>query len=394
MKWNTTTISSNILLGDMKPTSMWGPIEYYLPEGIFNNVPENVKDMWTSKKSNKTSITIEDFDCEVEFGFGGLHGVHKHIYKAHDVKLLDVASMYPHIILNIKALPGKALKKYEEILNERIKIKHVDKKKSDALKLVLNSVYGNLKNKYSALRNDNAALAVCVYGQVALYTLCKRLSETCTILNINTDGVAFTTNSDEYQKVWKDWEQEFNLTLEEDKFKTLIQKDVNNYIAVEPDGAIKVKGGDVNRYHSDAKFKNNNARILDIALVDHLVYDKPIIQTLQEYRNQPHLYQYILQAGRTYKGTYDSNENKLQKVNRVFAAMQFGEAYRLYKVKEIDGQESWARFPDAPENMKVWNHEIYDSEGNSLIPDFEKFIDINHYYQILVKKLERWKEPV
>ncbi|WP_210143294.1 hypothetical protein [Staphylococcus sp. GDY8P193P] len=394
LKWNTTTISSNILLGDMKPTTMWGNIEYYLPEGIFNNVPENVKDMWTSKKSNKKSIKIEDFDCEVEFGFGGLHGVHKHIYKAHDVKLLDVASMYPHIILNIKALPDKALKKYEEILNERIKIKHVDKKKSDALKLILNSVYGNLKNKYSALRNDNAALAVCVYGQIALYTLCKRLSETCTILNINTDGVAFTTDSEEYKKVWKDWEQEFNLTLEEDKFKTLIQKDVNNYIAVEPNGAIKVKGGDVNRYHSDAKFKNNNARILDIALVDYLVYDKSLIQTLQEYRNQPHLYQYILQAGRTYKGTYDSNEEKLQKVNRVFAAMQFGEAYRLYKVKEIDDQESWARFPDAPENMKVWNHKIYDNEGNSLIPDFEKFIDINHYYQILVKKLERWKEPV
>ncbi|MGS5040738.1 hypothetical protein ACVDHH_04990 [Staphylococcus saprophyticus] len=298
--------------------------------------------------------------------------MHKHIYKAHDVKLLDVASMYPHIILNIKALPPKALIKYQEILDERIKVKHKDKKKSDALKLILNSVYGNLKNKYSNLKNTQAAVGVCVYGQVALYTLCKRLSETCTILNINTDGVAFTTDSDEYMNVWKDWEEEFNLTLEEDLFKTLIQKDVNNYIAVEPDGNIKVKGGDVNRYHADAKFKNNNARILDIALVDHLVHDKPILKTLMEYRNQPHLYQYILQAGRTYKGTFDSKGNKLQKVNRVFAAKQFGEPYILYKVKDDDGQESWARFPDAPENMKVWNEEIYDKHDNSLIEDFRE----------------------
>lgn len=393
-KWNTTTISSNILLGQQKGQKEWADFQTHIPDGYLNDIPEQVVDMWTSRKPTKKSITIEDFDCEIEFGFGGLHGVHKHIYKAHDVKLLDVASMYPHIILNIKALPPKALMKYQEILEERIKIKHVDKKKSDALKLILNSVYGNLKNKYSNLKNTQAAVGVCVYGQVALYTLCKRLSETCTILNINTDGVAFTTDSDEYMKVWKDWEDEFQLTLEEDLFKTLIQKDVNNYIAVEPDGNILVKGGDVNRYHADAKFKNNNARILDIALVDNLVYDKPILKTLTEYRSKPHLYQYILQAGRTYKGTFDSEGNKLQKVNRVFAAKLDGEPYMLYKVKEDEGQESWARFPDAPENMRVWNNEVYDKNGEPLLTDFEQFVDIDHYYQILMKKLDRWKEKV
>lgn len=393
-KWNTTTISSNILLDEQKGQKEWADFQTHIPEGYLNNVPEQVVDMWTSRKPNKKSIKIEDFDCEIEFGFGGLHGVHKHIYKARDVKLLDVASMYPHIILNIKALPPKALEKYKNILDERIKIKHVDKKKSNALKLILNSVYGNLKNKYSSLKNSQAAVGVCVYGQVALYTLCKRLSETCTILNINTDGVAFTTDSDEYKKVWKDWEEEFKLTLEEDLFKLLIQKDVNNYIAVEPDGSIKVKGGDVNRYHEDAKFKNNNARILDIALVDHLVYDKPILNTLIEYKSQPHLYQYILQAGRTYEGTFDNNKVKLQKVNRVFAANQSTTPYVLYKVKNVDGQESWARFPDAPENMFLWNDEIYDKDGKSLINNFDNRIDINHYYQILIKRLERWKESI
>lgn len=78
---------------------------------------------------------------------------------------------------------------------------------------------------------------------------------------------------------------------------------------------------------------NNNARILDIALVDHLVYDKPILNTLIEYKSQPHLYQYILQAGRTYEGTFDNNKVKLQKVNRVFAANQSTTPYVLYKVK-------------------------------------------------------------
>ncbi|MDT9121652.1 hypothetical protein RSW84_29815, partial [Escherichia coli] len=78
------------------------------------------------------------------------------------------------IILNLQAL-GPATNKYHEILNKRIEVKHKDKKLSDALKLVLNSVYGNLKNQYSLLNNPNAALSVCVYGQIALYELCKRL---------------------------------------------------------------------------------------------------------------------------------------------------------------------------------------------------------------------------
>lgn len=396
LKWNTTTIATNILLRK-KQTAMWSTFLTRLPDGYLKGIDPQIVEMWTARKPKQKSYTMVDFDNEIEFGFGGLHSVHNRIKDVKDVKLLDVASMYPHIILNIGALPREALTRYQNILNERIEIKHKDKKKSDALKLILNSVYGNLKNKYSPLLNEQAAVGVCVYGQVALYTLAKRLSETCTIIQTNTDGVAFTTESDEYLKVWEDWEQEFKLTLEEDKFTRLIQKDVNNYIAIEPDGSIKVKGGDVSRYHGDAKFKNNNARIIDIAIVDYLVYGVPVLKTLKDNLHRPHLYQYILQAGGTYKGTFDSNGNKLQKVNRIFAMKQkTPEPYLLYKVKEnVDEEtkeviESWARFPDAPENMLMWNDEVYKEDGTSNVTDFAKNVDINHYYQIITKKLERW----
>ncbi|MBF0814074.1 hypothetical protein IR133_10115 [Staphylococcus saprophyticus] len=396
LNWNTTTIATNILL-QKKQTAMWSTFLTRLPDGYLKGIDPQIVEMWSAFKPKKKNFTMEDFDNEIEFGFGGLHSVHKSIKDVKDVKLLDVTSMYPHIILNIKALPQEALQKYENILHERMEIKHKDKKKSDALKLVLNSVYGNLKNKYSPLLNEQAAVGVCVYGQVALYTLAKRLSETCTIIQMNTDGVALVTNSDEYLKVWADWEQEFNLALEEDKFDRLIQKDVNNYIAIEADGSIKVKGGDVSRYHGDAKFKNNNARIIDIAIVDYLVYGTPVLETLKKNTHRPHLYQYILQAGRTYKGTYDSNGDKLQKVNRVFAMKQkTPDPYMLYKVKEnVDEDtkeitESYNRFPDMPENMMIWNDEVYKEDGTSNVTNFAKNVDINHYYQIINKKLERW----
>lgn len=371
LRWNTTTLSANVLLD--KPLTKWSNIR--VSEEMMNIVPPEVVDLWLTKE--KGSVTIREFDCEIEFGFGGLHGVHKHIKRSENVKLLDVASMYPNIILNIDAL-GPATAKYKDIIDKRIEVKHTDKVLSDALKLVLNSVYGNLKNQYSLLNNPKAALSVCVYGQIALYDLCKKLSPFATIININTDGVAFIPHSDDYKTIWKEWEKEFNLTLEEDDFDLLIQKDVNNYIAKKGDD-IKCKGGDVTRYHSDALFKNNNARILDIALVDKLVHGKDILNTLMEHLDSPHLFQYILQAGGTYQGTYDGDDKKHEKVNRVFATKD-GD-FCLFK-KRVDG--GMVRFADAPMKMYLWNGEC------SEIKDFEKIIDLNHYYQIINKKLERW----
>ena len=50
------------------------------------------------------------FDNDVQFGFGGLHGAHKRIKRAENVKLLDVTSMYPNIILLLNVL-GTATEK-------------------------------------------------------------------------------------------------------------------------------------------------------------------------------------------------------------------------------------------------------------------------------------------
>lgn len=382
LNWNTTTISANLLL--KRPLQKWSSIRLHkeakedrdpLNNELLNLVPEDVVDHWLT--NDKGSVTVDKFGCSIEFGFGGLHGVNKTISEAKDVKLLDVASMYPHIILNIDAL-GSASKGYQDILEERIKIKHKDKVQSDALKLLLNSVYGNLKNQYSLLFDPRKSVSVCIYGQIALYELCKRLSPTCTLININTDGVAFTTQSEDYKAIWEQWQKDFNLTLEEDKFDRFIQRDVNNYIATNGD-EITVKGGDVARYKYDSLFRNNNARIIDIALVDHLLYDKDVIETLQDNLDKPHLFQYILQAGRTYKGTVDQDDNMYQKINRVFASRE--EGLCLFKKRQDDGV---VRFPDTPENMYLWNDETDNLEN------FKDIVDINHYYKIVKKRLEKW----
>jgi len=384
-RWATTSISGALLLD--KPLTKWDSVR--IPPDFWLMVPEEVRDLWIPHSSIvnrilhqgqklKKTVTIEAFGCDIQFGFGGLHGANKKIKRAKKVLLLDVKSMYPTIILILGCL-GHASEKYRQILERRLAAKGVNDVLAEALKLILNSVYGNLNNKYSILNNPMAALSVCLYGQIALFELCKRLAPFVDIVNINTDGVAFIPHSDLYERVVEGWQHEFQMELEPKEFDLFLQKDVNNYIAVKGDKLI-CKGGDVNRYSKDAFFKNNNARILDIALVDKLVHGKAITTTLIENIDKPHLFQYILKAGNTYQGTYSKDgQEAFQKVNRIFAAKETD--FCLMKKRHDEGLVKYA---DAPNSMMLWNHDCAE------IVDFGEKLDLNHYTEIIEKKLERW----
>lgn len=386
-RWNTTTISANVLSD--KPLPKWASIRLHRDVRRVDDeqniemlklVPEKVRELWLTK--DKGSVTIEEFGCAIEFGFGGLHGVHKKKNNVKDVKLLDVTSMYPSILININGL-DRATETYKSILEERKLVKHTDKTLSDALKLVLNSVYGNLNNKYSLLYDTNKQKSVCFYGQIALYDLCKRLSKSCEIININTDGVAFTTDNKEYLDVWKEWEQDFGLGLEEDSYSHFIQKDVNNYVALEPDGSIKTKGGDVNNYHDDNWFKANTARIVDIAITDYLLFGIDPKKTITKNLDNPILYQYILQSSRKFAGTFDENDKEYQRINRIFPTKKDG--VTLYK-RRLDGGVT--KFPNTPEKMWVFNDDLSKID----IEEFKKNLDLNHYLDIIIEKLSKgWK---
>lgn len=384
VRWNTTTISANLVTGG-KPLQQWSDIRLgeYDSNGeydAFEIVPDEVKNFWKANaKKDKGKLTIQDFGCNIEFGFGGLHGVPiSNQVEYRNVKLLDVASLYPNIIIKLNTL-GTRTDIYQELVTQRLDIKHSDKTLSSALKLVINSIYGLLRSDYSLLKNKMGATSVCIYGQIILYDLCKRLSSTCQIVNINTDGVGFITDTDDYITVWKEWEEDYGFVLELDEFEKFIQKDVNNYIAVDTSGTVIAKGGDVGRYTYENVFKNNSTRIVDIAVGEYLLNGIAVLDTILNNLDKPILFQKVLQAGGTYLGTYDANDIKYQKVNRVFPVKRNG--VKLYK-KRVDGGK--VMFPDSPEEMLVWNHELDDLE------DFNKLIDINYYYTLINKVIERW----
>ena len=385
---NTTTLSADILLD--RPLPKWSTLR--LPDKVraTPEIPDKVWEMWTAaemtndRESKDQKVTIKNYDCEITFASGGLHGAALRGKEFRGVKLLDVGSMYPSIIVNLEAL-GPGTDGYNQMRMERLLLKKTDKVRADAYKQVLNSVYGNLKNQYSILNNPLASLSVCAYGQLALYDLSRRLYEAgYTLVNLNTDGVAFvdyTGAGDRWEEVQREWEAYYQLSLELDEFDRWIQRDVNCYVAVGKDGHIKTKGGDCKLYASDNLFGNNNARILQIALVEQLLHDVPVWKTIKNHRDDPALFQYILKAGRTYRGVVDGDGRPQQNVNRVFATRR--EGLKLYK-QRVDG--GLVNFPDAPETMFLWNGELAD------IPDLRGMLDYEHYLTKTEKNLERWRE--
>lgn len=398
LRYNTTT-----LVGNLFRQKNFGHTELVGSE-VYDIVPPEVKKAWLHFKDNlfintnknneafisgeHKNITVKDLDCSIDFGYGGLHGVplenKDNIIVVKDVKLLDVASLYPTIIGNLRLL-GVYTDDYIQMKLDRLAVKHTDKPLSDSLKLILNSTYGVLNSKYSPINNPVAAYSVCFYGQSMLYDLSKELYKVgCKLININTDGVAFTTDNDDYKKVWKEIETKYNITLEEDSFAKWIQKDVNNYIAVTDSGKVKVKGGAFSKYKKSPQhnYKNYSNAIVDKAIVEYLTNDIKPLNTVLKHKEDKELFQIILKCGGTYLGTVDEHQNlMLNKVNRIFACKKNNiKRTKLYKAKEReDGSIALANFPDVPDDMLVFNDDIKNLNSNE--------IDLSFYLRLINSKL-------
>lgn len=381
--WNTTTLSAYKLAGNNKITK-W--LDIKVKEELLEKVPAEVRKYWLDnykKQENGERIQgleIKDKDLSLAFGFGGLHGAPEGRVRKENVVLVDVASMYPSLIVNFSVLDSLT-KDFARLLDLRLQAKKENNEElSKALKLIINSVYGNLNNIYSKLYNPFAQISVCLLGQIALYNLFARLKEEGEIININTDGIAFIPKTTGYKNILKEWEEEWNLKLEEEYYKIWEQKDVNNYVAQGKNGKIIVKGGYVNNFYYNNLGKIN-APILDIALVNSLIFGKNIEQTIEENLDKPELYQIILKNTNKYNGTVDINKKEYNKVNRVFAGRDDFSLYRLQKNGNL------ARFPNSPERMFIYNKSLDTLD----LREFKEKIDLEYYINLASDRLEKWK---
>lgn len=356
-----------------------------------------------TKKYAPTSLTIEQFGNVFTFGSGGLHsavghltttksGKKKPVYdlvNTTDVYQLDVTSMFPNIMIR-DGLLGPATDKYAALVADRIENKKAGNPKAKTQKIVINATYGGTRSNWLNLYNPKVAIHVNVAGMVAVYNLARGLSKIGQIIQVNTDGVAVKLSNDPSAKermfkIKKQWEDYFKLNLELTHFKRLIQRDVNNYIAVKDNDHLKLKGGAIAQAETRDPLKSTTPTVLQTALLHHILYPADDLgKYLTDLREKVPFTNWCWTLASTVSKlqtgyTTDANGRRLpQKVNRAYAS-KFGDSY--YKERT---QGKPAKFAGTSTKLVINNE---DMTGQNAPKD----LDIDWYKNEVLRQAEAWK---
>lgn len=352
----------------------------YIPPEVFAFFDKMYDPSISDKELFSGKLEFQIGDCPGVVGYGGIHAAIPHYFFEETgdrvIRNKDVASYYPHLMTlcgyTSRNIPSAEV--FENVLDTRMKAKASgDKATANALKLVVNTTYGALLNKYNDLFDPLMGRSVCITGQLFLLELAQHLYRDIPglkIVQLNTDGIMVECDRADLEKldeICDEWQARTGFELEEDSVSKIAQKDVNNYVEVQPNGKSKAKGGYLVKGISTAgAFNiNNSCCIVATALKEYFVNGIPVEETINGC-DDIFQFQIIAKAGAKYREAYhlvDGVKEPVQKVNRVYATAD--ERYgKLFKVKAED--ESTAKIEMLPE------HCIIDNDNRLSITDVDK----------------------
>lgn len=252
-----------------------GP-EAYIGERFFYRPPAYIQFLTPQlqealEKIARTVVVVDpngycecpDLDIELNIGgrvyamgLGGLHSQEEcQAVVADDLYLIednDVTGYYPNLILKNK-FASRHLGEIEIIAGEKIVTQRYAAKKggdmvtADSLKIACNGAwFGKKSDPYSIMYDPSAMLHTTLTGQLSLLMAIEYLTmQGFEVISANTDGIVcrvLRSRYDEFRATFKAWEAHTGLETEATEYSAVYSRDVNNYIAVKPDGKCKTKG--------------------------------------------------------------------------------------------------------------------------------------------------------
>jgi len=375
-------------------------------------------------EAEKLSESVQFQNKVYNFGTGGLHSKDEpRIYESDDENLIvdaDVGSFYPRIILNEKVFPrhldgeiflsildmvtesrleAKKLTKIFETNKEvseedYARLHPVYKVKADALKIVINAIYGKLGDEHSFLYDLKAMYKVTINGQLYLLMLIDMLAEIgIECISANTDGIICKVprnRYDKYLQACKEWEKKTDFNLEYTSYEKYVCYAVNDYMA------IKEGYKDTNRTDEDkSKFIKEKGLFVTNTQIDK-GYDKPIvakglklhfadnIPIEDTIRNCKDIYDFCIsvKVGSQFLKEYHIIRNKkyvveeLQKNIRYYITNSGGSIIKRYKTPKIDKRGQKREYIKLHKGVvsTIFNDYVHHK-------DMEKY-DINYGYYI------------
>ena len=319
---------------------------------------------WYENLNNRDyskSLTLTVTGVETQFGWGGIHSARNKYFGTGYFLNMDVASLYPSLMIkyDLHSRNIKDPQKFVDIYQTRLKYKAAKNPLQAPLKIVINSTYGCMKDKNNPLYDPLMANKVCIYGQLLPLDLIEKLENHCEIVQSNTDGILIRkpdgiTIDDFYSKIDDivyEWEQRTGLQMEFDEYTKVMQKDVNNYIVVAPDGHYKSKGAYVKKLGR----LDFDLAIVNKAVVDYLTKNIPVDQTINAC-NDLIMFQKIVKVSGKYKqGCYNGGVQN-ERCFRVFASTRTSDGF-IGKQK-TDGA-TIEKFANTPDHCFIYNDDVH-----------------------------------
>ena len=259
----------------------------------------------------------DDFCREITFygttytlACGGIHTQDVPIILESDdnyiYKHFDYNSYYPSIIVSFNVAPehlNKAIfvKMVKYFKDTRVKCKHTkdteelvipgvpNKISAEALKIVINSIYGKFGSELFFLYDRMAQLKVTINGQLMTMTLVEELElNGIHVISANTDGIIIKlprNKMEVFNDITKRWNETNKMGADSEDYKAYYARDVNNYFAVWEDEEIDAKGAlDPKQYIKDLK-KGYDMPVVAIAVFNYLYHHIPVMDTLRQHKD-------------------------------------------------------------------------------------------------------------
>lgn len=312
---------------------------------------------WYKNPENRDyskSLEIDVAGVPHIFAWGGLHGAISQYFGEGIFINVDVASYYPSLMIRYGYTSRNISdpKKFEEIYRTRLKYKAEKNPLQAPLKLVLNSTYGAMKDKYNNLYDPLQANNVCVGGQLLLLDLIEKLEGHCKIIQSNTDGILIKIDKaadfEKIDDICYEWEERTGMQLEFSTFHKVFQGDVNNYVIV-PEGELfdgkgkprwKAKGGYVKKL-TDLDY---DLPIVNKAITEFMLRGIPVETTVNGC-NELKMFQKIVKVSSKYKCGLWGDKVLTDKCFRVFASQNKTDP-GIFKQKEGGKPEKFANTPE------------------------------------------------
>ena len=282
------------------------------PKSMYGGGGDDVKGKCVPLPPQLEGLTVTIGQTTYKLGIGGLHSQEKSVAFISDenyqIRMPDVASYYPRLILNSGEVPpalgGAFAVEYEDIVDTRLADKALAKKlekqglegtteHEDAKtgegggKIMINGTFGKTGSPYSVLFAPEMLIQTTVSGQLSILMLIEWLEHYgIPVVSANTDGIVIKCprqlipTSD-----WliHEWEKRTGLTMETEDYVALYARDVNAYFAIKTPDDIKRKG----EYAKASLImkKSPDTEICSDAVAAYLAEGVPLLYTIAACRD-------------------------------------------------------------------------------------------------------------